>query len=416
MSIQNYFNNSQVALQNAWNHPERSGKLLVGATFITVVAMTLFQANPLTYPVTTLVTIGILFFSLQHAVEKKHHAFTYTTFPTWYKEKNIFDCALLTNIWLSYQGKKVTAALAVTENTLAMSKRQSDAFNVLKAVQQQGMIAQIFNQQKERGLAVRDEQNLYALGIDEEFVRNRQAALAYVENNLLCTPPKIKTAEQMEQFICGLHALLAKDLVNSSGIPIPPGKYRESIILLPKDNVGEEFDAIVKNVKNKEPMAVKLFCQLIQRINKSEDPSETLRQFSSEEARVFSLGYDTLYLDAKDIPEAMKKFCKDYLQKIHAKTDPLDLATWLHMELIKIHPFVDLNGHTSRTLASAELRRGGLSPIFIFDENAYVKAQEKRDPEEFREFLERTIRLSEKLGKILDQEQPLPRRQITLHD
>lgn len=416
MSIEILLNDSRVAAQNAWNNPKRSGNLLVGATFITVVAMTFFQTNPLTYPVTTLATIGILFFSLQHAAEKKQHAFTYTTFPTWYKEKNVFDSALLTNIWLSYKEKKVTAALAVTEKTTDISQRQDDAVEVLKAVQQKGVIAQIFNQQKGRGLAVRGEKNLYALGIDEEFVRNRQAALAYVENNLLCNPPKIKTAEQMEQFICDLHSLLAKDLVNSSGIPIPPGKYRKSIILLPKDNVGHENNAIVQNVKKKEPQSLQLFCQLVQRIKKSKDPSETLRQFSSEEARVLSLGYDTLYMDPKDIPEAMKKFCRDYLQKIKAKTDPLDLATWLHMEFIKIHPFIDLNGHTARTLASAELRRGDLAPIFIFDEDAYVKAQEKRNPAIFRAFLMRTINLSKKLGAILEQEQPLPRRQITLHD
>jgi len=416
MSIQNYFNNSQVALQNAWNHPERSGKLLVGATFITVVAMTLFQANPLTYPVTTLVTIGILFFSLQHATEKKQQAFTYTTFPTWYKEKNIFDCALLTNIWLSYKEKQVTAALAVTEETSNISQRQEGALQVLQAVQQRGRIAEIFDQQKERGLAVGDGKNLYTLGVDKEFVRNRQLALTYVEKILLCQPSIIKTAEDMEKFICSLHQLLARDLVNSSGIPIPPGQYRESIIILPKDNVGHELDAIVENVKRKEAKSAKRFCQLFKRIHESKNASETFRQFTKEEARVFSLGYDTLYLDAKEIPAAMKKFCKDYLEKIQAKTDPLDLATWVHLELIKIHPFVDLNGLTSRILASAELRRGGLSPIFIFDENAYVKAQEKRDPEEFREFLERTVRLSEKLGKILDQEQPLPRRQITLHD
>ncbi|WP_420422158.1 Fic family protein [Simkania sp.] len=416
MDVQLFLNKSQTVFQDIRENPERSGKLLTGATFFTIVAMTAFQINPLTYPITTVVTIGALFFSLQFSSIRPQKAFTYTLFPTWYKEKNIFDCALLTNIWLNYNGKNVTAALAVTADTKDVSQRHEHAFEVLRSVKQQGIIGQIFDQQQGRGLAVGDGKNLYSLGIDWEFVRNRQAALTFVEQNLLCTPTKINTAEQMEQFICSLHALLAKDLVNSSGIPIPPGVYRDSIILLPRDNVGHKPDAIAENVKRKESTAVKLFRKLVKRVNESEDPSETLRKFTKEEARLFNLGYDTLYMDPKEISAAMKKFCSNYVNKIQDQTNPLDLATWVHMELIKIHPFIDLNGHISRTLASAELRRGELSPIFIFDENAYVKAQEKRDPEEFKAFLKRTIALTAKLEQILDNESPSQTRQITLHD
>lgn len=406
MNIQLFTNNAQIALQNIRENPEQSGKLFVGAAVFTVVAMTVFNFNPLIYPVATIVTIGVLFFSFQYTSTQPQKVFTYTSFPTWYKEKTIFDCALLTDIWLHYNGKKVTAALAVTTKTQNVSQRQDNAYKVLQSVQYQGLIGQIFDQQKERGLAVSDGANVYSLGIDSEFVRNRQAALTFVEENLLCNPPKVQTADQMEKFICKLHALLAQDLVNSSGIPIPPGKYRDSIILLPRDNVGVDEEAVAENVKKKEPKSDKLFRRLFQRFKQSKDPSKTLRQFTKEEARVFALGYDTLYMDANEIPSAMKKFCNDYVQKIQEKIDPLDLATWVHMTLIAIHPFIDLNGHTSRTLASAELRRGGYSPIFVFDENAYVKAQEKRDPEEFKAFLKRTIALSEKLGNALDQETP----------
>ncbi|WP_420422155.1 Fic family protein [Simkania sp.] len=269
------------------------------------------------------------------------------------------------------------------------------------------MIPELFDQQQGRGLAAHSGNHTYTVGIDSEFIENRKAALNFVEDNLLCNPPKITTPTEMEQFIRELHSLFAQDLVNSSGIPIPPGEYRDSIILLPKDNFGLDNSKVAQNVHIKEPKALITFLKLLKRIEDSADPSATLKQFSDEEARVFSLGFDTLYMDWKDIPAAMTKFCEEYVQKIQRKTNPLDLATWVHMELIKIHPFVDLNGHISRTLASAELRRGELSPIFIFDENAYVKAQEKRDPEEFKAFLKRTIELSKKLGEILDKEEPL---------
>ena len=415
MSAEFFITRSLTAVQDALNHPTRSGLLLAGSSFVTVIALVAFSSSPLDYPAFTLCTIGALFFSLQHAITPSK-TFSYTTFPTWYKEKTIFDCALLSNIWLTFKEKSVTAAFAVTEEMNGVGERQNATLQALQGLRFQRQIATIFNQQKERGLAVSDGANIYSLGIDAQFVTNRVAALAFVEKDFLCHPPKITTPDHLERFICTLHALLAKNLVNSSGIPIPEGQYRKGCILLPKDNVGTENAAIIQNVARKEPQSVGLFVKLLKQIEQAKNPLEVFRNFSDEEARVFSLGYDILYTDPEEIPAAMKQFCKDYLQKIQAKTDPLDLATWVHLELIKIHPFVDLNGHTSRTLASAELRRGGHSPIFIFDETAYIKAQEKRDPAIFRDFLEKTITLSAKLGSLLENEELLQRRRIQLTD
>jgi len=329
-------------------------------------------------------------------------------FPTWFKNQNIFDRALLTSTWLENKDKKkVTAAFVITTELTGLPERQRGLVPAIQHLYAEKMISELFNQQKGRGLEVQSGNHTYTLGIDSEFIENRQSALTFVEENLLCSPSKITTPKEMEQFICKLHSLFAKDLVNSSGIPIPPGNYRDSIILLPKDNVGQNMTKVAENVQKKDRNAVVPFLTLVKRIEKSKDPCATLKQFTEEEARVFSLGFDTLYMDWKEIPAAMTKFCEEYLRKIQAETDPLDLATWVHMELINIHPFIDLNGHISRTLASAELRRGNLSPIFIFDENAYVKAQERRDSAEFKAFLKRTINLSAKLEKILETEETL---------
>ncbi|OLS01928.1 Fic family protein [Tissierella creatinophila] len=48
---------------------------------------------------------------------------------------------------------------------------------------------------------------------------------------------------------------------------------------------------------------------------------------------------------------------------------PVVRATLLHGEFVKIHPFIDGNGRTSRLLLNFELMRNGYTPIIIKNEN-----------------------------------------------
>ncbi len=48
---------------------------------------------------------------------------------------------------------------------------------------------------------------------------------------------------------------------------------------------------------------------------------------------------------------------------------PVVRATLLHGEFVKIHPFIDGNGRTSRLLLNFELMKYGYTPIIIKNEN-----------------------------------------------
>lgn len=47
----------------------------------------------------------------------------------------------------------------------------------------------------------------------------------------------------------------------------------------------------------------------------------------------------------------------------------MELATWTHAEFVKIHPFPDGNGRTSRLLMNYQLMHNGFVPISIAKEN-----------------------------------------------
>ena len=59
--------------------------------------------------------------------------------------------------------------------------------------------------------------------------------------------------------------------------------------------------------------------------------------------------------------------------------NPIELAAWTHAEFVRIHPFVDGNGRTSRQIMNYQLMLGGFPPISISAKNAlaYYKALDK---------------------------------------
>ena len=45
--------------------------------------------------------------------------------------------------------------------------------------------------------------------------------------------------------------------------------------------------------------------------------------------------------------------------------NPIELAAWTHAEFVKIHPFLDGNGRTSRLIMNYQLMNNGYLPVSI---------------------------------------------------
>ena len=81
--------------------------------------------------------------------------------------------------------------------------------------------------------------------------------------------------------------------------------------------------------------------------------------------------------DFVKVPELMEKLILNY--KTWNKYHPIIRATLLHGELVKIHPFVDGNGRTSRLIMNLDLMKHGFNPVIIKKENRlqYYEALDK---------------------------------------
>ena len=77
------------------------------------------------------------------------------------------------------------------------------------------------------------------------------------------------------------------------------------------------------------------------------------------------------------IPELMEKLVLTY--ETWNEYHPIIKSALLHGELVKIHPFVDGNGRTSRLLMNLDLMNSGYNPVIIKKESRlkYYEALDK---------------------------------------
>ena len=81
--------------------------------------------------------------------------------------------------------------------------------------------------------------------------------------------------------------------------------------------------------------------------------------------------------DYLKVPELMEKLIVNYHS--WSSYHPIIIAALLHGELVKIHPFVDGNGRTSRLLMNLDLMNHGFNPVIIKKEDRlkYYEALDK---------------------------------------
>ncbi|GAE29530.1 Fic family protein [Alkalihalobacillus hemicellulosilyticus] len=90
------------------------------------------------------------------------------------------------------------------------------------------------------------------------------------------------------------------------------------------------------------------------------------------------------------IKEEMEQLMGWYEQPETTKIHPVARGAMLHAIFVRIHPFIDGNGRTSRLLLNLELMKEGFPPIVIKVENrlAYYEALDKAHTEkQYNEFI-----------------------------
>ena len=175
---------------------------------------------------------------------------------------------------------------------------------------------------------------------------------------------------------------------NSNGIEGNTLTLRETQVVLEGITVGgktikEHLEAINHKkailylddlVKDKRPITewnIKSIHQLILK----EIDNENAGRYRKE--NVMIKGALHIPPDSMKIPELMEKLILNY--ETWNKYHPIIKSALLHGELVKVHPFIDGNGRTSRLLMNLDLMNSGYNPVIIKkgDRLEYYQALDK---------------------------------------
>ncbi len=99
-----------------------------------------------------------------------------------------------------------------------------------------------------------------------------------------------------------------------------------------------------------------------------------------------------------EVQSKMEEFIKNYNENI-TKLHPVELASFVHIEFVKIHPFIDGNGRISRLLMNLELIKAGFPSVVIEleDRLEYYKALDiVHTTNDYKPFLELMQKVVEK--------------------
>ena len=137
----------------------------------------------------------------------------------------------------------------------------------------------------------------------------------------------------------------------------------EHAILFLNDLVKDDDPITEWNIKNIHTLILK------------EIDDENAGRYRSENVTI--KGATHIPPDFVKVPELMEKLILNY--KTWNKYHPIIQATLLHGELVKIHPFVDGNGRTSRLIMNLDLMKHGFNPVIIKKANRlqYYEALDK---------------------------------------
>ena len=175
---------------------------------------------------------------------------------------------------------------------------------------------------------------------------------------------------------------------NSNGIEGNTLTLRETQVVLEGITVGgksikEHLEAINHEkailylddlVKDKNPITEWNIKNIHQLILKDID-NENAGRYRKENVTI--KGATHVPPDYIKIPELMEKLILNY--NTWNEYHPIIKAVLLHGELVKIHPFVDGNGRTSRLLMNLDLMNSGYNPVIIKKESRlkYYEALDK---------------------------------------
>lgn len=213
-----------------------------------------------------------------------------------------------------------------------------------------------------------------------------ESALNIAEKLFMKIPIKSLAEWQFHTMLSLVHLQLVTDSEDN------PGHYRskedEGVAIGKVAIDGDLVEHLVKNDQQSLPSFQEVQMQLQRGKGLDEMVNDRL---VSAAAIDFIHRYFHICPSPKHVYSLMETMRQEVQKKLESKEDPIDIASFAHMEIGRIHPFRNANGRIARIFMNVILMQGGHQPIAFCSEETYTNAV--KDPQEFNKLVRNLSRM-----------------------
>ncbi|MBA2728406.1 MAG: Fic family protein [Parachlamydiaceae bacterium] len=235
-----------------------------------------------------------------------------------------------------------------------------------------------------------------SFGMDKRIARAYQEAISYVEQEILNSDEFFeKDSSAIAESIIKTNEIVTKYLTESGEL-----RNQYSVVLDGKTEISRKGFKKAFYRYGGTFSDLKFFHSLYDKLEKFDLIDKAMRHLSADELRILNLiGHATchpseiiskLHICGKQIKELAVKI------KNH-DIDAIAAASFVHQEIVTIHPFMFGNGRTARIWMNAMLQLGGYNAIVLPNRTEYTSAVKKDlKTGTFVTYLERVIKWNRK--------------------
>lgn len=230
-----------------------------------------------------------------------------------------------------------------------------------------------------------DEQNITA-HVSPQKMKNYDRAHQYLHTQVFAKNLSEYTEEEILQALIQSHYLIMEGSEQRV-----EGKYRTQELFVAEEHVGKDVEGFVRELQSQgvSKPGIQAFRKAMNKLQafyqKHEGLDGFLNTLNPVEKAVFSKVI-TLPLSAKKVDQAMKTFVTQLKQKIKQNEDSVELAAWVHQQLVAIHPFGNGNGRFSRLWMNAILSTAGYPFVYFPSQKEYSAEAKKIDGDGYKDF------------------------------
>ena len=228
----------------------------------------------------------------------------------------------------------------------------------------------LFHAEEGYPLSDMDGKNVVGFGFDPKKSENCRKSYEYMQKTVLDTG---NFFDQSEENILNEIKISHEKMTGHMPSDMTPGKLRKEAMLVTDPGVQKDYESYQREMRKKggtrqEVTGLGGVLQKAQAgIELTKKELRTLKKLTP-----IMVSYTGIQAAMEGLVKELKIKMVDLREQGYPEKSVIQVAAWVHQELIRIHPFSDGNGRLARLWTNTVLELGGIPAVVFSNEATYI--------------------------------------------